>query len=77
VANGVAAIGNVGVHHAHRGHSFGRVVTAAVVQHLRRQGLTRFGLNVDRTNAAAIRTYVALGFETAYEFTEGSAGRIG
>jgi hypothetical protein len=34
------------------------------------------GLNVERTNHAAVRAYEALGFETALSYYEGVADRV-
>lgn len=68
-AEGIAAIGNVYVHAAHRGRGLGRDVTLAVLREL--QEISTIGLNVRQDNTAAIRTYETLGFRKHCAFHEG------
>lgn len=55
----------VGVLPGHQGEGLGRAVTILGLDHLRDRGLERVVLYVDEDNAAAVRTYRSLGFETA------------
>jgi ribosomal protein S18 acetylase RimI-like enzyme len=66
---GIAAIGAVITHPAHRGRGLGRMVVAALCREL----LPRFrtiGLNVAKSNSIAIRLYEELGFRTVFEYEE-------
>lgn len=67
---GVAALGNVTTDPRARGRGLAGLVTAAVVQGLRAQGVEEVGLNVHRDNAPAIACYRRLGFEAAAEYEE-------
>lgn len=74
---GVAAVGNVFTHPAHRGRGLATRTTAAVVQALlQRHGLQTIVLNVARDNAPAIRCYERLGFWPFCGYHEG-VGRLG
>jgi ribosomal protein S18 acetylase RimI-like enzyme len=74
---GVAAVGNVYTHPAHRGQGLATRTTAAVVQALlQRPGLRTIVLNVARENAAALRCYQRLGFWPFCGYHEG-VGRLG
>ncbi len=74
---GVAAVGNVFTHPAHRGRGLATRTTAAVVQALlQRPGLRTIVLNVARENAAALRCYQRLGFWPFCGYHEG-VGRLG
>ncbi len=55
----------VGVAPGHQRQGLGRTVTILGLDHLRARGLERVVLYVDEDNVAAVRTYRALGFETA------------
>ncbi len=52
----------VGVSPEHQRRGLGRELTIAGLRHLRAAGLTQAMLYVDADNAAAVRTYTALGF---------------
>jgi RimJ/RimL family protein N-acetyltransferase len=74
---GVAAVGNVFTHPAHRGRGLATRTTAAVVQALIQvSGLRTIVLNVARENAAALRCYERLGFWPFCGYHEG-VGRLG
>jgi len=74
---GVAAVGNVFTHPAHRGRGLATRTTAAVVQALlQHPGLRTIVLNVARENAAALRCYQRLGFWPFCGYHEG-VGRLG
>jgi RimJ/RimL family protein N-acetyltransferase len=74
---GVAAVGNVFTHPAHRGKGLATRATAAVVQALlQRQSLRTIVLNVARDNAAALRCYERLEFRPFCGYHEG-VGRLG
>jgi mycothiol synthase len=65
----------VGVSPRARGRGLGRAMTLVGLYHLRRRGLERVLLYVDADNAAAVRTYTALGFrrhDTDIQFTRAS-----
>ena len=74
---GVAAVGNVYTHLAHRGRGLATRATAAVVQALlQRRRMRTIVLNVARENAAALRCYERLGFWPFCGYHEG-VGRLG
>jgi len=68
---GAAAMGNIYTRRDRRGRGLGRIVTSAVLDHLR--DLETIGLNVRADNAAAIRLYESLGFVRHCEFYEALA----
>lgn len=72
----LGAIGNVYVRRDRRGRGLGRAVTGAVTRALAEAGLRTIALNVDQTNAAALRVYEALGFRRYCPFYEGIATRL-
>ena len=72
----VAAVGNVFTRPDCRGQGLAQTVTSAVVQSLRHAGIQTIGLNVDRSNAPAIRAYERLGFRTHFNYYEGPADRL-
>lgn len=72
----VAAIGNVLTHPEHRGRGLAQTVTSAVVAALKGGGIETIGLNVERSNAAAIRAYERIGFRSRLHYFEGRAERI-
>jgi ribosomal protein S18 acetylase RimI-like enzyme len=75
---GVAAIGNVFTRPNCRGRGYAGAATSAVVVELLDKGIRDIVLNVDETNAAAIRLYERLGFVRHCAFLEGpAAARIG
>lgn len=67
--HGVAAIGAVYTHPAHRGIGLGRITTAATVERIRGRVAT-VALNVASTNATARRIYEGLGFEPVLTYEE-------
>ena len=74
-AYGVAAVGNVFTHPAHRGRGYGTAMTSAVVAELLQRDLRDVILNVGQDNAGAIRIYERLGFECYCPFLEGPASK--
>lgn len=52
----------VGVHEAHRGVGLGRLVTVAVLHHMRERGLQRAMLETQAFRLPAIRLYLSLRF---------------
>jgi ribosomal protein S18 acetylase RimI-like enzyme len=70
---GVAAVGNVLTHPAHRGQGYGSATISAIVAELQRRGIADIILNVSQSNESAIRIYERLGFERYCLFLEGPA----
>ena len=68
---GVAAIGNVFTHPAHRRRGFGGRVSGAVVQELLRREIPTIVLNVAMDNDAALGLYRGLGFMPFCGYYEG------
>jgi GNAT superfamily N-acetyltransferase len=73
IRHGIAVIGNVYTHPAHRGAGLGMAVTGSVAQALGAQGARDVVLNVREDNGAAISTYERLGFVLHEPFWEGQA----
>jgi len=73
VEEGVAAIGNVYTRRDRRGRGLGLQVTAGVAEELLRLGIGTIALNVEESNAAAIRVYERLGFRPYCDYREGIA----
>ena len=71
---GVAAVGNVYTHPAHRGKGYGQLVTSAVTEELLNRDLLVV-LNVDEGNTAAVRLYEKLGYRVYCPFVEGVGRR--
>lgn len=67
--SGVAAIGSVLTHPAHRGQGLGREVMSAVCAHLYGKFET-IGLNVSAENGPAVALYEKLGFRQAFGYEE-------
>src|SRR5712692_6734194 len=67
----VGPVGNVFTHPAYRGRGYAAACVSAVVRALQADGITTIGLNVEQTNAGAIRVYERLGFVKYCEFVEG------
>jgi ribosomal protein S18 acetylase RimI-like enzyme len=66
---GVAALGDIATHPAHRGKGYAKAVTAALCQSLLPK-IAHIGLNVRADNAGAINCYRSLGFEVIAEYIE-------
>ncbi len=73
---GVAGVGNIFTRPDCRGHGLAQMVTSAVALALRQAGIRTIGLNVEHTNAAAIRVYERVGFRTRFSYFEGMADRL-
>lgn len=73
---GVAAVGNIYTRPDCRGQGLAQTVTSAVVTALREVGIQTIGLNVENTNASAIRAYERVGFRTHIRYYEGIADRL-
>lgn len=68
---GVAAIGNMYTHPAHRGQGYARAILNALVQTLQQGKITTIVLNVDQRNPGARALYEKLGFQVYTPFFEG------
>ena len=68
-AYGVAALGNIATHPAHRGRGYGKAVTARVCQSVA-QEVREIGLNVKADNHPALTCYERLGFTTVATYEE-------
>jgi predicted GNAT family acetyltransferase len=71
---GVAAVGNIYTHPAHRGHGYGQLVTSAVTEELLNRRLLVV-LNVNADNASAVHMYKKLGYRVHCPFVEGKGRR--
>lgn len=69
-AYGLAAVGNVFTHPAHRGRGYAAICTSAVTAALLAEGLDVL-LNVNETNEPAVRLYRRLGYRVYCPFLEG------
>ena len=69
----VAAVGNVYTRRDRRGRGLAAAVTSAVVDELLRMRIRTIVLNVNQSNAAAIRVYERLGFRRHCSYFEGLA----
>lgn len=72
----VAGVGNIFTRPDCRGQGLAQVATSAVITALREAGIGTIGLNVEHTNAPAIRAYESLGFRTRFWYYEGVADRL-
>jgi len=66
---GVAALGNIATHPAHRGRGLARAATAGLCRFLSGR-VEHIGLNVKATNEAALRCYGGLGLERIASYGE-------
>ncbi|MCI0396657.1 MAG: GNAT family N-acetyltransferase [Chloroflexi bacterium] len=66
---GVAALGNITTHPAHRGRGLGKIVTARLCASLL-ETVDQVGLNVKADNQPAVTLYHSLGFTVAAEYDE-------
>lgn len=73
--NGVAAIGNVATHPAHRGRGHGRAVVVGLLNRLRAE-VAVIGLNVRHRTDPARRLYASLGFVHAVTYEEAEVFRL-
>lgn len=76
-SEGVAAVGNIFTRPDCRGQGLAQTVTSAVATAVREAGIQTIGLNVESTNATAIRAYERVGFRTHFSYSEGIADRLG
>ena len=70
---GVAAVGNVFTHPAHRGRGHATAATRAVIGELLRRQVATVVLNVRQDNRAALSMYEKLGFRCHSPYLEGPA----
>lgn len=75
-SEGVAAVGNIFTRPDCRGQGRAQTVTSAVVASLREAGIRTIGLNVENSNATAIRVYERIGFHTHFSYFEGTADKV-
>ena len=73
---GVPAAGNIFTRPDCRGQGLAQTVTSAVITSLREAGIETIGLNVENTNATAIRVYERIGFRTHFSYFEGTADKV-
>lgn len=71
----VAGVGNIFVRPDCRCQGLAQTVTSAVVTALKEAGIRNIGLNVENTNAPAIKAYERIGFRTHFDYYEGIADR--
>ena len=71
----VAGVGNIFTRPDCRGQGLAQIVTSAVAMALTDAGIRTIGLNVEHSNAAAIRVYERVGFRTHFTYYEGPAER--
>ena len=71
----VAGVGNIFTRHDFRGQGLAQIATSAVVSALNTAGIRTVGLNVEGTNAPAIRAYECIGFRMRFDYYEGTADR--
>ena len=67
---GVAAVGNIYTHPAHRGKGYSQLVTSEVTENLMNRNMLVV-LNVDESNTAAVHLYEKLGYRVHCLFVEG------
>ena len=72
----VAGVGNIFTHPDCRGRGLAQIVTSSVVTALQAVGIQTIGLNVEHTNAPAIRAYERIGFRLRFHYYEGAADRL-
>jgi ribosomal protein S18 acetylase RimI-like enzyme len=71
-----AGIGNIYTRPDHRGRGLAQKVTASVVAAVRTKNIQTIGLNVEISNAPAIRAYERVGFRRHFTYYEGIAQRL-
>jgi GNAT superfamily N-acetyltransferase len=67
---GIAVLGNIAVHHDYRNRGLATILTASLVEELVKENKL-VCLNVKADNKEAIAVYQKLGFEKAFEYSEG------
>ncbi len=72
---GIAVVGNVFTHPAHRGQGLATLVTSRVTAELLERGCSLVALTVDPTNTPAVRAYARLGYERGAAVVEARARR--
>jgi len=72
----VAGVGNIFTRPDYRCQGMAQIVTSAVAATLKEAGIRTIGLNVELTNAAAIRVYERVGFRSHFSYYEGMADRV-
>ena len=70
-----AGLGNIFTRPDFRGQGLAQTVTSAVAMALCEAGVRTIGLNVEETNAPAIRAYERIGFRAHFDYYEGPADR--
>lgn len=73
---GVAAVGNILTHPGYRGRGLAARCLSAVVSALLSSGISTIVLNVEASNASAVRLYERLGFRIHCTYLEGPARLI-
>lgn len=68
---GIAAVGNMYTHPAHRGKGYARAILNVLVQTLQQGKIVTIVLNVDQRNQGARAIYEKLGFQVYTSFLEG------
>jgi len=71
----VAGLGNIFTRPDCRGAGLAQTVVSGVAMALCEAGIRTIGLNVEETNAPAIRAYERIGFRTHFDYYEGTADR--
>ena len=70
-----AGVGNIFTRLDCRGQGLAQAVVSGVAMALREARIRTIGLNVEETNAPAIRAYERIGFRTHFDYYEGTADR--
>ncbi len=73
---GIAVVGNVFTHPAHRGKGYATAVTSAVSRELLHRGCAEVVLTVDPLNAPAVAAYTRLGYEAGTRVVEARLRRL-
>jgi len=75
VQESVAGVGNIFTRPDFRGQGLAQTAASAVAMALCETGIRTIGLNVEETNAPAIRAYERIGFRAHFDYYEGPADR--
>jgi ribosomal protein S18 acetylase RimI-like enzyme len=73
--DGVAALGNVVTHPAHRRRGLAKACTTALIGLVEAEGVSRLGVSLQRRNVAAMGLFLGLGFESHTTWLEGTVVR--